>query len=146
MNTRLPAIVISMLFLSGCPRPPSAFDVGPDLVPERQPGFEGSQGFCIRDGQGNLDVRVRNQGNEPAFVETVTRVEFGPGQVETADTPPLADGSMAIVSVPIPGGCFNPDCGFTITVDYGNRVEELRHDAGDTSHEDNNTEPGICIG
>lgn len=135
----------AVLSASSCVKPQSGFDIGPDLVPERQPGTEGPMGFCKRDNENNLEVRVRNQGNEPVFVETVTRVVFS-GQEETTATPPLADGAMATVNLPIPGGCFNPDCGFIITVDDGNQVEELQHDASDTSHEDNNTERGICIG
>ena len=139
-------IVLLSSLVVGCLPEKAAFDVGPDLVPERQPGFDGAQGFCIRDNQNNLNVRVRNQGNRPVQIETITSVVFNQNQVRTVQTPALVEGSMVIVSVPIPSGCFNPDCGFTINVDTNNQVDELKHDASDTSHEDNNTAQGVCIG
>ncbi len=141
-------ILITLLssLVIGCLPGAATFDVGPDLIPEREPGFEGAQGFCIRDNQNNLNVRVRNQGNQPVLVQTTTSVVFNQNQVRTVTTPALVEGSMVIVSVPIPSGCFNPDCGFTINVDTNDEVEELKHDANDTSHEDNNTAQGSCIG
>ncbi len=140
-------IIITLLTMLtvGCLPFGGPFDVGPDLIPEREPGFEGAQGFCIRDNQ-TLNVRVRNQGNRDVLIKTTTSVVFNQNQVRTVETPELAAGSMAIVSVQIPSGCFNPDCGFTINVDTNNLVEELKHDATDTSHEDNNSAQGVCIG
>lgn len=120
------------------------FDRGPDLVPEPVAGSSGALAFC-RPGGSGLVVRVRNQGNEAALVPTTTRVGFRSG-AETVSTPPLPNGAAADVSVPIPSGCFDPDCNFTITVDAEGDVEELKHDASDTSHEDNNIASGICIG
>lgn len=146
MNRFISSFICTSLLVGGCAEQTQVFDVGPDLVPERKPPAQGAQGFCDRDSQSNLHVRVRNQGNQPALVQTSTRVVFSGSQAETATTPPLIDGSMAVVSVPIPAGCFNPDCDFVITVDDTGLVEELKHDASDTSHEENNTEPGICIG
>lgn len=121
-----------------------AFDRGPDLLPEPAAGSGGAVAFC-RPGDSGLVVRVRNQGNEPALVSTTTRVSFRPGE-QTVATPPLPSGAAADVSVPIPSGCFDPDCNFTINVDAEDDVEELKHDASDTSHEDNNIAVGVCIG
>ena len=109
----------------------------PDLVPERQPGADGPQGFCRRSDQG-LTVRVRNQSNQDVLSQSATVVVFSPGGPRTATTPPLAAGSFADVTVQIPSGCFNSDCDFTITVDSNDTVSE--------SNEANNMEDGICIG
>ena len=53
-------------------------------------------------------------------------------------TPSLALGQSVDLSFPIPPGCFNPDCGFRITVDANGDVVE--------ANEANNTASGICIG
>ena len=50
------------------------------------------------------------------------------------------------MTVPIPAGCFHPDCGFTIRVDADDVVEEPGQNASDTSHEGNNIEVGRCFG
>ncbi|MGH6635903.1 MAG: M64 family metallopeptidase [Gammaproteobacteria bacterium] len=124
-------------------QPPGAFR-GPDLVPESLGGDTSPLGFCRR-GDAGLTVRVRNQGNQPAFVPTTTRVQFSSGE-QTATTPPLPNGAAADVTVPIPTGCFDPDCAFTIRVDADDAVEEPRHDPTDTSHEHNNVAVGRCLG
>jgi hypothetical protein len=136
---------MAAVFLSSCVSAGGSFDRGPDLVPEPRTGSQGPNGFCRGDNS-NLIVKVRNQGTEPALVTTTTRIRFSPGGDQLATTPPLDDGSAADVTVPIPNGCFNPDCNFSITVDVDGQVEELKHNASDTSHEDNNTEQGTCIG
>ncbi len=92
-----------------------------------------------------LTIRVRNQGTEPAFVPTITRVRFAAGDL-TATTPALPPGAAADAIVTIPSGCFSPDCNFTINVDAENAVQEFKHDASDTSHEDNNNVVGRCLG
>jgi len=120
------------------------FDRGPDLIPEPLGGAGNPLAFCRRDGS-NLVVRVRNQGNEPAVVSTATRVEFAAGN-QTTTTPPVFPGAAADVIVPIPSGCFRPDCSFTIRVDADNSVQEIKHNANDTSHEDNNMALGTCLG
>jgi hypothetical protein len=124
---------------------PGVFGRGPDYIPVPAAGTEGPSGFC-RTGDGGLGVMVRNQGNEPAFVPTITRVSFSPGGDATVSTPPLIDGASVQLTVTIPAGCFSPDCNFTIAVDANNDVEELKVDAFDTAQEDNNLVVGRCIG
>jgi len=109
---------------------------GPDLVPERRSGGQGSEGFCRRDGQ-VLTVRVRNQGNEDVLILFKTTVQFG-SVTKSAMTSPMPSGSFSDVTFDIPAGCFDPDCDFKITVDADNDIEE--------SIESNNVEAGICIG
>jgi hypothetical protein len=54
-------------------------------------------------------------------------------------TPAIPAGnSVTLPPQAIPGGCFNPDCDFRITVDAGAVVDE--------SDEGNNTASGTCIG
>jgi hypothetical protein len=130
------------LFRAAAPGGP--FGLGPDLLPEPLAGDTGPFGFCRR-GDAGLTVRVRNQGNQPAFVPTTVRVQFASGE-QTATIPPLPNGAAADVTVPIPAGCFNPECDFTIRVDADDAVEEPGHDATDTSHEDNNFAVGRCLG
>lgn len=108
-----------------------------DLVPERRSGAEGPQGFCQRDDD-NLTVRVRNQANPDVLQQTAVRVDFGSFGRQNATAPAIPGGSFADVAVPIPAGCFNPDCDFTITVDFNDDVDE--------ADETNNEEEGICIG
>ncbi|WP_133117358.1 hypothetical protein [Paramylibacter kogurei] len=108
-----------------------------DLVPERAPGSQGANGFCKRDDLG-LYVMVRNQSNIDALQSTITRVTFG-NTSQDLSTPPIAAGSMATVGpYPIPSGCFNADCDFTIHV---NQTRLLIDEFGD-----NNSADGICIG
>lgn len=118
----------------------------PDLLPEATTGIGGAVGFCSRDSDG-LTVRVRNQTNNDVFVETITRVTFSPGNIPVdRSTPPMPGGSFADTGpFPIPSSCFNPDCGFTITVDATDLVDESHGEAPD-SHETNNTVQGRCIG
>jgi hypothetical protein len=111
---------------------------GPDLVPERRTDSEGAQGFCRRDNQGNLVVRVRNQGNGDVVDPSTAIVVFTPGGPRSSPTAPMPAGSFTDVIFQIPSGCFNPDCSFTITVDANGNIDE--------SMERNNTADGICIG
>lgn len=104
----------------------------PDLVPA--PGENGD--FCRRQDQ-NLIVTVRNQGSAGAG-PSVTRVDFGPFGSVSLPTPPLAAGASIDLFFPIPGGCFDPDCEFRITVDANQQVAE--------SDEGNNTANGVCLG
>ena len=121
--------------LVGCDSPTPN---GPDLVPERRAASQGAEGFCRIDDEGNLVVRVRNQGNEDVFENFTTIVQFSPGGPQSKTTAPMPSGSLTDVSFVIPTGCFNSDCNFTITVDTGGDIDE--------SIEDNNTAEGICIG
>lgn len=121
-----------VLILSSCDQR------GPDLVPERRTDSEGAQGFCRRNDQGNLVVRVRNQGNEDVVDPSTTIVVFSPGGPRSSPTAPMPAGSFTDVIFQIPSGCFNHDCSFTVTVDANGEINE--------SIEHNNTADGICIG
>ena len=102
-----------------------------DLVPE--PDANGQ--FCrLRDGR--LIVTALNQGGGAAGASS-TRVDFGAAPV-TLPTPALPAGASHDHLVPLPGGCFDPDCEFRITVDAGAAVPE--------SDETNNTASGLCLG
>ena len=102
-----------------------------DLVPE--PDANGQ--FCrLRDGR--LTVTARNQGGGAAGASS-TRVDFGAAPV-TLPTPALPAGASHDHLVPLPGGCFDPDCEFRITVDSGAAVPEF--------DETNNTASGLCLG
>jgi hypothetical protein len=103
-----------------------------DLIPE--PDANGQ--FCrLRDGR--LIVTARNQGAGAAGASTL-RVDFGAHGPASAPTPALPAGAGHDHLVPLPGGCFDPDCGFRITVDHGDVVGE--------SNEANNDASGVCIG
>lgn len=104
----------------------------PDLVPV--PDDQGS--FCRRK-DGMLTVTVCNKGTGPAGPSTTT-VDFGQfGRVD-APTPALAPGACVDLAVPIPGGCFDPDCEFRIVVDSAHVLTE--------SDEGNNFASGTCLG
>jgi subtilase family serine protease len=115
----------------------TACSTGPDLVPVKAPG---NATFCEIEG-GNLKVYVKNQGDAEATGSEV-EVEFylsnGVQQKERAATGLISAGATDSVLVPIPDGCYNPDCNFTITVDIVNVVKE--------SNENNNVVDGACIG
>jgi hypothetical protein len=94
--------------------------------------------FCrIEDGE-RLLVTVRNQGSGDAAASTTT-VQFDSGPPVSKPTSALSgSGGFSDLTFDIPAGCFNADCGFTITVDSGNVVSE--------SSETNNSASGTCIG
>ena len=133
-------LLLPTVTLSGCANQGEPFGP-PDLVPVPQIfSFNPlTVSFCHLDADGNLIVTTRNQGGAEAPA-SVTRVDFvGFGSFD------LNVGSMApngVVSLPqsIPDGCFNADCGFTITVDANNQVDETPPNEG------NNTATGKCIG
>lgn len=104
----------------------------PDLVPV--PDDNGN--FCTRD-ENRLLVRVCNHGTGPAGTST-TAVDFGPHGSVTVPTPPLGAGQCTVVRVPIPAGCFDPDCQFEITVNSSGNVQE--------ANSSNNTARGVCLG
>ena len=113
--------------------PPRRFELGlPDLIPV--PDAKGS--FCKRKEQ-NLTVTVKNQGTGGAG-PSVTEVDFFAFGKVSVPTPPLGPGASVDLLVPIPLGCFDPDCEFRITVDANNQVTE--------SNEGNNIANGACIG
>lgn len=106
---------------------------GPNLVP-----VETRVGYCdVQDG--SLMVTIKNRGNEAATISSTTRIEFG--SLGSFDIPTIAlapEQETILVPIPLPNGCFNPDCGFSIEVDYGNVIEE--------TSESNNRVVGNCIG
>lgn len=107
-------------------------EVLPDLVPVSGEG--GS--FCVRD-DGMLLVTVRNQGASDADASH-TRVNFGSHGIVVLFTPELGAGQEFTHECPIPQGCFDSDCEFTIIVDADDDVVE--------SNEGNNVASGVCIG
>ena len=87
-----------------------------------------------------LVVVIRNIGTALAGA-SITKVEFtsGSGQrVFELKTHALWPGGSYEHLVTIPSGCFDPDCGFSITVDPGNSVRE--------SNEVNNASHQNCLG
>ena len=80
---------------------------------------------------------VKNQGAGPAGPST-TQVDFGQFGKFTQPTPALAPGASTQLFFTIPGGCFQPDCSFRITVDVTSQVTE--------TNEANNFASGSCIG
>jgi len=103
-----------------------------DLIPVADPA--GS--YCKRL-NGNLVVTVKNQGLCAAG-ESKTKIDFMSHGAITLPTPALAAGASTNLTVNLPGGCFDPDCEFRITVDDGDAVPE--------SNETNNTASGVCKG
>ena len=108
----------------------------PDLLPVSQPG---TVGFCRRDSQGRLLIRIQNQGDAAAGPST-TRVGFGPlgdqVPVETI-TPAIPPGGFVDVVVKAPPNCSEPSgCLFKITADSVNQLIE--------SNENNNSVVGVC--
>lgn len=109
----------------------------PDLVPVKAPG---NPTFCERSG-GDLVVYVKNQGGaEAAGSEVEVKFSVAPGAFQhvRGATGPISSGATDTVYIPIPSGCFDSDCHFTITVDIVNVVQE--------SNEANNSANGTCIG
>jgi hypothetical protein len=100
----------------------------PDLIP-----LAGEQGFCQDDRV--ISFIVRNQGAGAAGPSTTT-VDFGPYGAVSVPTPAIAPAQDVSLQAPIPPGCFDPDCEFTITVDAGNALAE--------SDEGNNVIQGVC--
>ena len=87
-----------------------------------------------------LVVVIRNAGTALAGA-SMTKVEFSSGsgqKVFELKTPALWPGGSYEHRVTIPSGCFDPDCGFSITVDPGNYVRE--------SNEVNNVSHQNCLG
>jgi hypothetical protein len=106
----------------------------PDLLPIPTVG-----GFYCRlnPTTGDLQVEVRNQGPVGAGA-SATRVDFPGFGATTQGTPALGPGVSTILNFPIPLGCYNPDCDFTISVDDGGAVPE--------SNEGNNVASDFCLG
>jgi hypothetical protein len=112
----------------------STIGAQPDLLP-----FSQDPSFCRRTST-SLLVNVRNQGNANATA-FVTRVIFNTrsGKVPVdASAGSLGAGASVDLSFNDPGGCFIPDCVFSIAVDVNGAVTE--------SSETNNSAQGICRG
>jgi len=126
-------LILAVMALAGC-WPPALL---PDLVPANPPGMAG---YCNVDDSNNLIVYIKNQGEADAPASLV-KVQFylssGVQEFSSA-VEAIPAGETKSVSFAIPFGCFNPDCGFTITVDSGEGINESR--------ELNNTVNGNCIG
>ena len=105
----------------------------PDLIPI--PDANGN--FCRIDPARRLIVTVKNQGTADAG-PSETKVVFSTGGGASVPTPAIPAGGSVDVTVPIPANCFQPDCGFRITVDSTGQVSE--------SNELNNTASGTCLG
>lgn len=130
-------ILLTTFVLSGCQPPADA----PDLVPIKAPG---AATFCDTDEAGNLKVYVQNQGTADApSSEVEVKFYMGSGVEKTVRgqgaTGPISKGATATVLVPIPAGCFNPDCDFIITVDIVNEVKE-------SNEQNNSSVQSTCVG
>ena len=110
----------------------------PDLIP-----FSNNVTFCDPDGEGNLLIYVRNIGagiSPNVHIQVAFFLGAGGTKVErpALGTGALAPGQTSLgIPVPIPAGCYNPDCDFRITVDVLNETIE--------SDETNNSIDGTCI-
>ncbi len=139
------AIIIQLNNLAGQVEALQSTFTPPDLVPLPPPASTPPGGFCQRNDQGQLLLKVYNQGGTNAVAST-TRVIFapgGPGQFAaliSIPTPALAAYTGTdLPPIPIPNSCFNPntlECNFTIGVDLDNVVLE--------SNEINNNASGLC--
>jgi len=111
----------------------------PDLIP-----FSSMAQFCNADGEGNLLVYVKNVGVGVSPNVHIQVVFFLSGGATHVERPALGTGALGpgqtslAIPVPMPPGCYNPDCDFRITVDVLNEVVE--------SDETNNTVDGSCLG
>ena len=120
----------SMMIMPGCiPEIPK-----PDLVPVNPDNWVN---FCDVDNYGNLEVHIKNQGTAAAGPSTL-EVDFGQQAPTLMPVPSLLAGETTTILVPFSYGCFNPDCGFEITVDSAGVIDE--------SNELNNSQTGLCIG
>jgi len=130
LNFLIALMLTGMVFMTAC----VPENLKPDLIPTNPQGWAG---FCDIDNSGNLVVHIKNQGIAPAESSSV-KVTFGQFGEFVKPVPALMNGDTTTVLFPIPSGCFNPDCGFEITVDALNDVDE--------SNEVNNSQIGNCIG
>jgi hypothetical protein len=98
-------------------------------------------GFCrVVGDKVRVAVRVANLGASSAPGST-TRVDFGSFGSFDVPTPVVPSGGFVDLGpIEPPPGCFNPDCGFAITVDTTNNVNE------GPAGEGNNTVVSDCVG
>lgn len=109
----------------------------PDLVTLPTPASTGPQGFCRRNAQGQLLVKVRNQGGSDAPA-TTTRVVFNNAVPADVSTPAVTAGGSTELTINIPNACFDAsnNCSFTLGADAA--------DAAAESNETNNNAAGLC--
>jgi hypothetical protein len=100
-----------------------------------------TSGFCTV-GVERLRVVVRVENRGGAFAPaSITRVSFPPFASFDLPTPGIpAGGFVDLQPIETPPGCFNPDCGFAITVDAFDNVNE------GPAGEANNTVTSSCVG
>lgn len=117
-----------------------------DLVAIKLPGSGTDPiAYCDLDDNGDLLITVKNQGTKTAG-STTTDVLFTSLRTGVVGvslyTPALRSGQASILEPidldDLPSSCFQPDCHFTITIDYSVDVDE--------SNEENNTAEGYCLG
>jgi hypothetical protein len=124
----------TMVISSKCaPNPARSFDLLP---------IQKAAAFCNTDkARKKLIVTVKNQGTVDS-PPTSTRVEFSrkqmfAGATVVNPTPSVTAGQSVDVEFDIPSGCFEPDCGFKITVNSNNANE---------TNTENNSATGNCVG
>ena len=130
LNLIIVLALAGMMIISGC----IPEITKPDLVPVNPNNWAN---FCDADDSGNLRVHIKNQGTAAAGPSTL-EVDFGQYGETLESVPSLLAGETTTILVPIPFGCFNPDCNFKITVDSAGVIDE--------SNELNNSQTGSCIG
>lgn len=128
--------------LTACPAPPPGGNI--DLVPvtsDNMTSPTNATAFCDTDDNANLKIYIRNIGRDPAPA-TMALVTFflgGSTVTELRSIEALSGGQRSMPqTVPIPPGCFNPDCDFSIMADSDKSVEE--------TDETNNSVTDVCIG
>lgn len=85
--------------------------------------------------------RARRDGREPRDCgrgPSTTAADFGSHGTIGRTTPALTPGESAAHVLPIPSGCLDADCEFTIRVDENDEIA--------ASSEDNNATSDTCIG
>jgi len=109
----------------------------PDLVPLPTPASTSPEGFCRRNVQGQLLVKIVNQGGSDAAASK-TRVRFGTAAPTDVDTPALTGRTSTELVISIPNACFdvNNNCAFTVGADATEVAAE--------SNETNNNAAGLC--
>ena len=109
----------------------------PDLVPLTNPGAAAPEGYCRRNDQGQLLVKIFNLGTDEAGAST-TLVSFAGEPPESFETAAIAGRTAAELVIDIPDECFdaNNNCSFTIGVDGEDAIAE--------SDESNNNVAGLC--
>ena len=111
--------------------------VQPDLVALPAPASMPPEGFCRRNDQGQLLIKIYNQGGTDVAA-TKTRVKFGSADPTDFDTPGIPAGKGTELVINIPNACFdvNNKCAFTIGADATETTAE--------SNETNNNAAGLC--